>query len=563
MNHQKTMTSYLLAFIEGLKHAGIEQVVISPGSRSTPVALLLHRETAIDCYVDVDERSAGFFALGLIKATDKPVALLCTSGTAAANYYPAVCEAESTNLPLVILTTDRPPELRNVGAPQAMSQQLLYADHVKRFIELSVPEATDDMLRYSRWQALSNVLFAQETPKGPVHLNLPLREPLLPDLTMEKPEMTAMEVTPIIRRAALTSFIHLFEKKGLLIVGEQRSQEEAKALVRLAKRLNWPIIGDPLTNIAANDPEFTYYLKQADLIFGQPILEQPEVIIQFGRLPVTKSVMMYLKSLGNITTILIDDRLRDQLQRTNVYLNLTVAEFVAGVEELAIQPVDTTWLASWQAHQKIAMRVLQAEQQMTQLTESSATCALLSAIADNPLFVANSNAIRFVDRLSGATKATVYGNRGVNGIDGLISTTAGIAAGCQKPTFLLIGDLAFFHDMNGLQMMKQLKLPVTIVLLNNNGGGIFSFLSQNQLEASDFEPLFGTPLDMDFQHVAALYGAAYHQPTSLTEFSELIAAAQKTPIFQIIEIVGKQQDPVDLWRQLNQNYRLASGEADV
>ena len=181
MNHQQVMTEYLLAFIEGLKQAEIKEVVISPGSRSTPLALLLHRDKELTCYVDVDERSAAFFALGLAKAKRKAVALLCTSGTAAANFYPAICEAYEAQVPLVVLTTDRPPELHQVQAPQTMSQNQLYADHVKQSNQMALPENSPNLLRYSYWQAYQLTLTANRLPQGPVHANFPLREPLLPD----------------------------------------------------------------------------------------------------------------------------------------------------------------------------------------------------------------------------------------------------------------------------------------------------------------------------------------------------------------------------------------------
>lgn len=557
------MTSYLLAFIAGLKTAGIKQVVISPGSRSTPLALLLHRDTELTCFIDVDERSAGFFALGLIKASKGPVALVCTSGTAAANYYPAICEADATNLPLVVLTTDRPPELRNVGAPQAMDQQQLYASHVKRFTEMTVPEDSEELLRYSHWQGLTNSLHAQQAPQGPVHINLPLREPLLPDLTLKAPEFPNSMILPSQRIIDLSEVMPFFTKKGLIIVGEQHTTQEAKCYLELAALLNWPIVGDPLTNLATCQSS-PYYLKQADLIFSQTTLE-PEVILRFGRLPVTKNVLLYLQKLM-VPTIFVEETLswQDQLQTTDYFIEATIAELLASIKKNSFQPIATQWVTSWQAQQTIATTTLTKQAMLTEFNESAATVALVEQLKNSQLFVANSNAIRFVDRLTAVNgnDVTIYGNRGVNGIDGLISTTAGIAANQNQPTFLLIGDLALFHDMNGLQMMKHYQLPVTIVLLNNNGGGIFSFLSQNQLQPEDFEPLFGTPLNMDFQHVAKLYGAVYHQPKTLAVFEQLISDAQQQPIFQIIEVCGTQKEPVDLWQRICQQYQIALGEQD-
>ena len=231
MNHQETMTDYLTAFIEGLKNSGVEQAVISPGSRSTPLALLLHRETAIQTFVDVDERSAAFFALGLSKASQKPVVLLCTSGTAAANYYPAICEANISRVPLVVLTTDRPHELRQVGAPQAMDQLQMYQNHVKLFVEMALPEATEEMLNYAYWQGAKGAAFAQQTPAAPVHLNFPLREPLLPDL--ERKTKSSQQTALLAGQSILSTeqvqqlADQWYQKNGVLVVGGSHTEEEA------------------------------------------------------------------------------------------------------------------------------------------------------------------------------------------------------------------------------------------------------------------------------------------------------------------------------------------------
>ena len=259
------MTSYLRYLIAGLKQGGVRQVVISPGSRSTPLALLVKREKDLQYFVAVDERSAGFLALGLAKSSQQPVALLCTSGTAAANFYPAICEAEASNVPLVVLTSDRPPELRNVGAPQTMSQNQLYADHVKFFVELALPESTPLMLRYSFWQGFQLATRAMSGVKGVVHANIPLREPLLPDLTQNTPiDLNLMQTTTqnLIAQG-------WFQKKGLIVLGSERSLAEAQLALTLANHLGWPIVGDPLSQLASCDGETQNYVKQADVIFEE------------------------------------------------------------------------------------------------------------------------------------------------------------------------------------------------------------------------------------------------------------------------------------------------------
>lgn len=562
--NQQIMTDYLLAAIQGFKTAGVKRAVISPGSRSTPLALLLHRDPEIECWIDVDERSAAFFALGMTKVDLQPTLLLCTSGTAAANYYPAICEAEATNLPLVVLTADRPPELRGVGAPQAMDQQNLYASHVKKMVEMTVPENTPNMLRYSFWQATTTAIEAVKQPSGPVHLNFPLREPLLPDFTRScsiQQSLAFPETNQTLSGETLTDLAPLLAKKGLLVVGESLTVTEAQRLLDLAAFLGWPIVGDPLTNLATCGKTSDYFVSQADLIF--PHLEEsmnPEVVIRFGRLPVTKSILQWLSNLPEgIEWLFVDEsgQWQDQLHRGTYLLQVAPSVFAEQVRKLPSQP-QPGWSQAWQKLQVIATRLLRTIPYLFEWNETAAVRCLQQTLGEEAqILLANSNAIRFVDRYGTVTnqRYRVFGNRGVNGIDGLISTVAGMATVSQKPTYLLIGDLALFHDMNGLQLLKQYQLPVTIVLLNNNGGGIFSFLSQNTLSESDFIPLFGTPLDLDFQQVAKLYGAKWRQPKSLPEFEEQIKKSLAKPCFQVIEVVGNQKEPVTLWQEVQEAYK--------
>lgn len=569
MNNQTVITDYLLAAIQGLKAAGAKRAVISPGSRSTPLALLLHRDPEITCTVAVDERSAAFFALGMSKVDLQPTILLCTSGTAAANYYPAVCEAEATNLPLIVLTADRPPELRGVGAPQAMDQQNLYASHVKKMVEMTVPENDPALLRYSFWQAATCTIEAQKQPRGPVQINFPLREPLLPDFSRQcsiQQDVSYLAPQQELSAEMITQLAPYFGKKGILIAGESLTIEEAQQLLTFSEKLGWPIVGDPLTNLATAGTKVGTFISQADLVFPQLTSAfQPEVVVRFGRLPVTKNVLLWLNKAADTTTWLFVDpsgQWQDQLHRANYLIEAAISTFVAAITQLPIVK-NMAWQQQWQALQARADQVLAACPQLQQWDESSAVRMLQQCLPeDAQILLANSNAIRFFDRYGSKTTSTyrVYGNRGVNGIDGLVSTVAGIASASQKPTYLLIGDLALYHDMNGLQLLRQYQLPVTIILLNNNGGGIFSFLSQNTLESNDFVPLFGTPLDLEFQKVAALYEADWHTPTSLLEFQTILTETSQRPCFQIIEVKGEQKDPVNTWQALQQQFSEAGAQ---
>lgn len=549
------MTSYLRHLIAGLKQGGVRQVVISPGSRSTPLALLVKREVDLQYFVAVDERSAGFLALGLAKSSQQPVALLCTSGTAAANFYPAICEAEASNVPLVVLTSDRPPELRNVGAPQTMSQNQLYADHVKFFVELALPESTPLMLRYSFWQGFQLAKRAMSGVKGVVHANIPLREPLLPDLTQNTPIDLSLTQTTTQNLIAQG----WFQKKGMIVLGSERSLAEARLALTLANHLGWPIVGDPLTQLANSEGDGQNYLKQADVIFEEARdLPEVEVILRFGKVPVTKNVMFYLRD-SQAMQILFDETQQwpDYLYRSQ-YL---VAESLTEVAQQILQSTpnrDQDYLQAWQNLQKLASQAIDETSEQFAFHESQLAMILMKTLArGEQLFVANSNAIRLVDRLSGISKEafSVFGNRGVNGIDGILSTVAGLAMQTKERTYLLVGDLTLFHDMNGLQLLKAYQLPVTIILLNNNAGGIFSFLSQRSLAADDFDPLFATPLDLDFSQVAKTYELAYQKVESEADFEQAIANSHKLTGANMIELTSQAQVPVDFWQAVLSNFK--------
>lgn len=553
MNHQETMTRYLLQFIQGLITSKVESAVISPGSRSTPLALLLHREPAIKTYIAVDERSAGFFALGLSKAQHKPVALLCTSGTAAANYYPAICEAQESHIPLVVLTTDRPHELRQVGAPQAMDQLNLFQGHVKFFVEMALPEATPTMLNYAYWQGLRSTEIAAQLPAGPVHLNFPLREPLLPDLNLNAIASTR-QVLQGKQRLSTAESTYLADiwsnKRGLLLVGGSQTTAEAQHIIKLADALGWPILSDPLTNVLTCGSQNPSLIASGDLFINElPKKMQPEIIVQFGLLPISKNLMLWLSQLDPTQTerYFIDEssQWQDQLKQAQTMIQVNEQELISDLLALSLEPVEPAWLDSWKFYETRVQTIL-VNQQTTSLSEAQVSLLVHQKMAPNgQLFVANSMPIRYLDRYMTprSTAYQLYGNRGINGIDGVVSTALGMtAASSNQQNVLLVGDLTLYHDMNGLLQGKKYQLPLTIVLLNNNGGGIFSFLSQNQLEERDFEPLFGTPLDMDFSLVAKLYESSYYHVESLCQLEQLLDTP--TDHLRIIEIQTQREDNV-------------------
>lgn len=545
MTAKQTLTQYLLAFIAGLKQTQVKEIVISPGSRSTPLALLLKNDPWFNCYLDVDERSAAFLALGMAQAKNRAVGLVCTSGTAGANYYPAICEAFASKIPLVVMTTDRPFEARNVNAAQTMNQTNLYGNHVKHFVDLALPEASTPMLRYSFWQAIQAVSYALNAPRGPVHLNFPLREPLLPDLTAKLALDLHVDFGEELPKEQLN------QRRGLIVVGEALTPKQAASLAQLATSLKWPVVSDPLSNLSEVS------LKHADLIFSVPAkLPQPEVVLRFGKLPVAKNVMFYLAKLDPAKTKFImldpDGLWQDSLHKSQFLVKLSLTNLSKQLTQL--MPPKEDWLAKWQALENTAKQTVRQVLADNAFSESSLAYHLMQFLpAKANLFVANSNAIRLVDRFGLCTQASVYGNRGVNGIDGTVSTAIGLAQASQKPTYFLTGDLTLFHDLTGLKMAQTLQADITIILLNNNGGGIFSFLPQQTLPEALFEELFQTPIDLDGKKVAQLYGLKYQRIDKLTLFEQALTSSGP----KLLEIITTAKQPVAIWQQALQTFSEA------
>ena len=411
------------------------------------------------------------------------------------------------------------------------------------------------MLRYSFWQGFQLATRAMYDVKGVVHANIPLREPLLPDLTQNTPiDLSLMQTTTqnLIAQG-------WFQKRGLIVLGSERSLAEARLALTLAKHLGWPIVGDPLSQLASCDGETQNYVKQADVIFEETRdLPEVEVILRFGKVPVTKNVMFYLRD-SQAVQILVDETQQwpDYLYRSQ-YL---VAESLTKVAKQILQSTpksDQPYLQAWQNLQKLASQAIDETSEQFAFHESQLAMILMKTLArGEQLFVANSNAIRLVDRLSGVSENSfqIFGNRGVNGIDGILSTVAGLAMQTKARTYLLVGDLTLFHDMNGLQLLKSYHLPVTILLLNNNAGGIFSFLSQRCLTADDFDPLFATPLDLDFAQVAKTYELAYQKVGSEADFEQAIATSRKLTGANLIELTSQAQVPVDFWQAVLSNFK--------
>ncbi|WP_400242909.1 2-succinyl-5-enolpyruvyl-6-hydroxy-3-cyclohexene-1-carboxylic-acid synthase [Niallia sp. JL1B1071] len=524
MNHQQQLTAYLHALISELVKNGVEHAVISPGSRSTPISLLLAEQEDINLHVHVDERSAAFFALGIAKASKKPTVLVCTSGTAAANYFPAIVEAKISRIPLIVLTADRPHELRDVGAPQAIDQLDLYGKHVKWFIEMSIPDNSPGMIRYAKTVGARAVSMAKQQPSGPVHVNIPLREPLIPDLdNLERYRLAEKEKSSIRMeigefRISDSYFLDLaasLDGKGIIICGEIDKEDFSAKIIQLAEKTGFPIIADPLSQLRSNSAGINIIVDTYDTFLRNEKVKsllKPDVIIRFGSMPISKPLTIFLRENEEAKQIVVDggSGYRDPNQLTTDMVYCEEGYFCEKLTSAISHCSINHYLNKWVTINELTKKELMQTTGIQEISEAKLFHRLGEMIPnDAVLFVGNSMPIRDLDTFfhKQHKKVTIIANRGANGIDGTISTALGVGV-IKQPLFLIVGDLTFFHDLNGLMLSQLYKLPITVLLINNNGGGIFSFLPQVDLPRH-FELLFGTPLDIDFKHAVEMYKGQY------------------------------------------------------
>jgi 2-succinyl-5-enolpyruvyl-6-hydroxy-3-cyclohexene-1-carboxylate synthase len=586
--------AYVNACIDELQRTGLQNVVICPGSRSTPLAMSCANHPGIKTWMHIDERSAAFFALGMAKQLTQPVALVCTSGTAAANFYPAIVEAKLTHVPLLVLTADRPHELRDNGAPQAIDQVHLYGTHVKWFAEVALPEATNAALRYIRTLADRAVALTTAVPAGPVHLNLPFREPLTPGpladqplLPIEKRERVAWEGRPnnapfvqvadaLLATPADETLKQIAEQvrtiqRGLIIAGPYDRPALTEPLIQLARTLGYPILADPLSQLRSGPHDHSNIISSYDAFLRLDDFTSqtaPELVVRFGAMPTAKTLLLYLKRYPDCPQIVVNAQ-GGWNEPTQLAAQFIHADEVAFCEQLQLrlasseQPVlpdiEQTWLQRWQKADQLTRESLATAIQdfpvlfegriFIELAELAELAHLLPEGCT--LFAGNSMPVRDMDTFywGSHTQIRIAGNRGANGIDGVVSSALGYSAYAPGPTILVIGDLSFFHDLNGLLAARFHHLNMIIVLVNNDGGGIFSFLPQAHY-AEHFEQLFGTPTGLDFQHAAHLYGATFQRIESWSAFREAVLQGSQNGGLHIVEVPTERESNVAMHRQL-------------
>jgi 2-succinyl-5-enolpyruvyl-6-hydroxy-3-cyclohexene-1-carboxylate synthase len=516
----------LRAFCDELARCGVEHAATSPGSRNAPLVLSLYRQRRIRCWSHLDERCAGFFALGAAKASGRPVAVTCTSGTAAANLMPAVIEAHHARVPLLVLTADRPPELRDVGAGQAIDQLKLYGDAVKWFFEVGVHDASVERLRWMRTLACRAYQTALDRPAGPVHLNFPLREPLVADEPLPEDESGRAGGQPYVvceptepPPAASGPGPH---PAGRLLVVAGAGTPDPAGLASFASRASIPLLADPLAAARRGPAAVAHY----DLLLRDPAFtaaHRPDFIFRLGELPTSKPLRSWLASLPDVPQIAFDP---DRSWRD--------PDAVVGMRLLSRLPepegleAERGWLRSWRTADDNAQAAIE-DTIGTTLSEPLVAKVLTEQLASRAtLYAASSMPIRDLETFQPIRDdpPTVLANRGANGIDGTVSSAFGAAAVAapDDPVVLLTGDLALLHDLGGLLAAKRHKLRITIVVLNNDGGGIFHFLPiATQTDA--FEEHVATPHGLDLKRVAELFDLAYARPETAAAFREAMQTA--------------------------------------
>lgn len=554
-------TFYATTFVDELARNGLRAVCAAPGSRHTPLMLAFARHPDIRVYSHLDERSAAFFALGLALATDAPVATVCTSGTAMANQFPAVIEAHQSRVPLLILTADRPHELRNSGANQTIDQTKLFGEYALLSIDAALPEATPPAvaIRNLRTTAARAYATANGTRKGVVHINLPYRKPLEPlpvagDIT-DAPRDAAPRgaATPFTQWAqadngripedTVAELRHLFSlyDRGLIICGGRMpwGDEVETAIAKLCRATGYPVAAEHVSQVRRYKTETYHALGGYDFYLGIGGLPSPDVVIRFGDVPISNALNTYIDKAQPAVSVQVsaDGFWSDDLHQTSHFVQadpVTFSEQIRAAD--AMQRPSNFWATLYQMEQS-TWEVIDHEIEHGAYFDGAVMYDVVDLLPDfSTLFAGNSLPIRHLDQFGKPSNKRVYAyaNRGASGIDGNISTALGTgAARPAGPLVAVIGDITFYHDMNGLLAVQRCGVPVTIVLLNNDGGGIFQ-----RLPIRDFEPAFSdyflTPHGLDFSHAAHLYGLDYRlitdRPSFRAAFADCVASERSTII---------------------------------
>ena len=542
------------ALVDELVGAGMRHACVSPGSRSTPLALALARHPRVEVHVHLDERSSGFFALGIAKATQRPVAVACTSGTAAAELFPAVVEASQSRMPLVMLTADRPPRLRGTGANQTIDQVELYGRYVRAYEEPPLPARTDDV---HEWRAAgSRALEAMLPVPGPLHLNCPFDEPLTPSGEEADLLQTSAPRQPVARhesaptREEIDQLVRLVSgARGVALFGGWPTIDEGPARL-WSEVLGWPVIAEPLSS--ARRPGISLAAGQA--LLGSTWLDahRPEVVVQCGAAPTSRASQTLV---AGVPTLVVVDRFHmepDPESRATLRLRLDPGEMPFG-DRLAHGSAPVDWIEAWRQADGLAhVAVNTFLDGLDEPFEPRVARDVAAWIPEGgTLFVGNSSPIRDLDLVMRPRAGLrVVANRGASGIDGLVSTALGIAASRRGHTVALLGDLSLVHDVGALAWNAHRAIELTIVVVNNGGGELFAQLPQREL--AEHERLFLTPHELDLGAVCAAVGVRHER---VERSGDVIPALEHTRSSGGIAVV---EATIDVERQRRRRAELGS-----
>ena len=581
------MNEYIAALVDEFYQLGVRHAVFSPGSRSTTMAMLFKEHEGFETYMNIDERSASFMALGIAKAHKEPTVLVCTSGSAVAHYLPAILEAQYSGIPLIVLSADRPHTLLHVGAPQTVDQHKIFGTVVNYFEELAVPQESH-YYTYPRQVARKAYMKAMDTKKGPVHINVPLFEPLVPELSRNhfeagrssfkvvKPNYSSVfgcdnrNNLPHINNATdiahgndgtkeINDLLERYERI-LILAGPQIDIDEAETICSFGEALQAPILADPLSNVRGCDTSKVVISTYDALLARQALWYElkPDCVIQFGQIVVSKRVQQMIASWTDVEYIEVNPTMdsMNPTGKTTMHMQASIDVFT---HLYGKNNNSDTYLNIWRRLDQAGKKQLSLASDEPHCFEGRTIRELQKQIPeDGQIFVANSMTIRDFDYFwfSGESKAVLYGNRGVNGIDGTISTALGLAVN-GRPTYLVTGDLSLFHDLNGLAVAKTHNLNLTIILHNNDGGGIFEYLPQKGTKHFDY--LFSTSQGLDYSGAAKLYGCDYTKISSPDELSSVLANVSQETGVHIIEIPTNREYS----RELHKKYTKVSVDMEA
>ncbi|HET54087.1 MAG TPA: 2-succinyl-5-enolpyruvyl-6-hydroxy-3-cyclohexene-1-carboxylic-acid synthase [Ignavibacteria bacterium] len=554
-------------FVNLLSQYDLKNVCISPGSRSTSLTTAFAENKKINKYVIVDERSSAYFALGLAKQTGLPTAIVTTSGTAAANLYPAIIEAYQQRIPLIVCTTDRPEYLRNTGANQTINQVDLYKNHIRFFEDISLPAVSINHFEKLKKIVNKSLLISTQLDRGPVHLNFQFEKPLEKSITNLKVDSTFLEKLKKIQSPSrpLSSSKEKFtnintvltkinsSQKGLIIVGcDNYKKDFIKKLIRLSEKTKYPILADGASGIYLKSNHKNIMVNHQAFLRSNRIIKEhsPELILQLGNSPTSSAMLDFIKSVNayKISINEFGDR-KDSGSKFNKIIKAEPSNFCKFISDAIESKVGSDFLHKYQWFDKKTELIKNEFLNSTKLSdEINIINHVINLLPKNAnLFVSNSLPIRDLEFFKSkySKNINLFTNRGTSGIDGINTTAAGIAASSKNPTILITGDLSFYHDSNGLHNLMKYNIPLTIILINNGGGAIFGMLPIGK-EKNIFDDYFFTPLNIDFSKLVKVYNGNYTLVKTYNQLQTVLEKSINSKGFSVLEIKTKYQKGIEL-----------------